>query len=106
MTSTGLIVLVVVPLLLELAQASRKAVLKPADSGGQRGLFMIEEPGDVEHHLGEALSFSASGQAMLEEYVDGIELNGIIVVRDGRPTLVTLSDRLRPAPEGESCIIP
>jgi biotin carboxylase len=73
------------------------AVLKPADSGGQRGLFMIEEPGDVEHHLGEALSFSASGQAMLEEYVDGIELNGIIVVRDGQPTLVTLSDRLRPA---------
>ena len=33
---------------------------------------------------------------MLEEYVDGIELNGILVVRDGEPTLVTLSDRLRP----------
>jgi hypothetical protein len=34
---------------------------------------------------------------MLEEYVDGIELNGIIVVRDGEPELVTLSDRLRPS---------
>jgi biotin carboxylase len=72
------------------------AVLKPADSGGQRGLFMIEEPADVERRLDEALAFSPSGQAMLEEYVDGIELNGIMVVRDGEPLLLTLSDRLRP----------
>ncbi|MDX6425729.1 MAG: hypothetical protein QOD52_1134, partial [Gaiellaceae bacterium] len=34
------------------------AVLKPADSGGQRGLYMIEEAADVERHLDEALSFS------------------------------------------------
>ena len=72
------------------------AVLKPADSGGQRGLFRIEEPADVDHHLEQALAFSPSGHAMLEEFVDGIELNGIIVVRGGEPTLVTLSDRLRP----------
>jgi biotin carboxylase len=72
------------------------AVLKPADSGGQRGLFMIDELGDVERHLDQALSFSPSGHAMLEEYVDGVELNGIMVVRRGEPTLLTLSDRLRP----------
>ena len=72
------------------------AVLKPADSGGQRGLFMIEQPSDVERDLDLALSFSRSGQAMLEEYVDGVELNGIMVVRGGEPTLLTLSDRLRP----------
>jgi biotin carboxylase len=76
------------------------AVLKPADSGGQRGLFMIEETADVERHLEEALSFSPSGHAMLEEYVDGVELNGIMVVRDGEPTLLTLSDRLRPSGVG------
>jgi hypothetical protein len=57
---------------------------------------MIAEAADVERHLDEALSFSPSGRAMLEEYVDGIELNGIMVVRGGEPTLVTLSDRLRP----------
>jgi biotin carboxylase len=72
------------------------AVLKPADSGGQRGLFLIEEPADVVHRLGETLSFSQSGQAMLEEYLVGTELNGIMVVRGGEPMLLTLSDRLRP----------
>src|SRR5207248_1207709 len=35
-----------------------------------------------------------------EEYVEGTELNGILVVRDGEPTLVTLSDRLRPPGRG------
>ena len=76
------------------------AVLKPADSGGQRGLFLIEEPADVERHLGEALSFSRSGHALLEEYMDGVELNGIMVVRGGEPMLLTLSDRLRPPGPG------
>jgi hypothetical protein len=61
---------------------------------------MIEEVGDVERNLEEALSFSPSGHAMLEEYVDGVELNGIMVVRGGEPTLLTLSDRLRPAGMG------
>ncbi len=75
---------------------SLPAVLKPADSGGQRGLFMINRLGDVAAHLDEALSFSTTKRAMLEEYIDGIELNGILVVRDGEPTLITLSDRLRP----------
>ena len=72
------------------------AVLKPADSGGQRGLFLIEEPADVVQRLGETLSFSQSGRALLEEYMDGTELNGIMVVRGGEPRLLTLSDRLRP----------
>jgi biotin carboxylase len=72
------------------------AVLKPADSGGQRGLFMVERADDAEAHLADALAFSRSSHAMLEEYVDGSELNGILVVRDGEASVITLSDRLRP----------
>jgi biotin carboxylase len=76
------------------------AVLKPADSGGQRGLFMVRSANDVAKHLDESLYYSTGGRAMLEEYVEGTELNGILVVRDGEPTLVTLSDRLRPPGRG------
>lgn len=72
------------------------AVLKPADSGGQRGLFLVEDLQQAEQHLSDALAFARSGTAILEEYVDGIELNGLLVVRGGEPTLLTLSDRLRP----------
>jgi biotin carboxylase len=39
------------------------AVLKPADSGGQRGIFLVESVGDVEAHLHEAVSASPSAEA-------------------------------------------
>jgi biotin carboxylase len=70
--------------------------LKPADSGGQRGVFRIESLDDIDAHLHEALAASPSGEAILEEFVDGTEMNGIVLARDGETIPLTLSDRLRP----------
>ncbi len=72
------------------------AVLKPADSGGQRGIFVARSIGDIEAHLHEAVSASPTGEAILEEYVEGMELNGIVIARGGETSTVTLSDRRRP----------
>jgi len=71
-------------------------VLKPVDSGGQRGLFRIETAGDLESHLHSALAESPGREAILEGFVEGTEMNGIVVVRNGDARMVTLSDRLRP----------
>jgi biotin carboxylase len=76
------------------------AVLKPADSGGQRGVFLIHDRAEVDIHIRETLTYSPTPRALLEQYIDGIELNGIVVVRDGVPALITLSDRLRPPGRG------
>jgi biotin carboxylase len=72
------------------------AVLKPADSGGQRGVFRVESLDDVDAHLHEALFASPTEEAILEEFVEGIEMNGIVLARDGETIPLTLSDRLRP----------
>ncbi|MDP9285130.1 MAG: ATP-grasp domain-containing protein, partial [Actinomycetota bacterium] len=72
------------------------AVLKPADSGGQRGVFRVESLDDIDAHLHEALAASPTGEAILEEFVDGIEMNGIVLARGGEVIPLTLSDRLRP----------
>lgn len=72
------------------------AVLKPADSGGQRGVFMLESFDDIERHLHAALAESPTHEAILESYEEGLELNGLVVARTGRAELLTLSDRLRP----------
>jgi biotin carboxylase len=72
------------------------AVLKPVDSGGQRAVFRVESPDEVLADLEEALAESPTGEAILEAYADGVELNGIVVARGGDTTLLTLSDRLRP----------
>ena len=72
------------------------AVLKPADSGGQRGVFRLDSLDDLEAHLHAALSESGSGEAIVESFHEGLELNGLAVARDGEVELLTLSDRLRP----------
>jgi biotin carboxylase len=78
------------------AEVGFPAVLKPADSGGQRGIFRVESLDDVEAHLHEALAASPTGEAILEEFVEGTEMNGIVIARDGEAIPLTLSDRLRP----------
>ena len=72
------------------------AVLKPADSGGQRGVFRLDSIDDLERHLHAALAESPTDEAIVEEYVEALELNGLVVVRDGDAFPLTLSDRLRP----------
>ena len=71
-------------------------MLKPVDSGGQRAVFRIESRAELERDLPDALEESPTDEALLEGFVDGIELNGIVIARGGEPTLITLSDRLRP----------
>jgi biotin carboxylase len=72
------------------------AVLKPVDSGGQRAVFRVETPAELERNLAEAIEESPTRTALLEEFVEGTEMNGIVIARDGSLTLLTLSDRLRP----------
>jgi biotin carboxylase len=79
-----------------LATLKTPVVLKPADSGGQRGLFLLESATEACARLDEVLALSRCGEAIVEEYLEGVELNGLIAVRGGEPTLLTLSDRLRP----------
>jgi len=72
------------------------AVLKPVDSGGQRAVFRIERRDELERDLAEAIAESPTSEAILEEFLDGVEMNGIVIARGREPALVTLSDRLRP----------
>jgi biotin carboxylase len=76
------------------------AVLKPADSAGQRGLFLVASVDDVERHLHAALAQSTDEEAILESYHPGLEVNGLLVARGGEVTVVTLSDRRRPPGAG------
>ncbi len=72
------------------------AVLKPADSGGQRGVFLLESVDDLEAHLHTALIESPTEEVIVESYHEGLELNGLAIARGGHVAPLTLSDRLRP----------
>jgi len=83
-----------------LEQLGTPAVLKPADSGGQRGVFRIGSAADLAACFEAALAESPAGETILEEYVPGTEMNGIAVARAGEVFTLTLSDRLRPPGAG------
>jgi biotin carboxylase len=72
------------------------AVLKPADSGGQRGVFLLHSVDDLEAHLHAALAESPTEEAIVESFHEGLELNGLALARGGNVSLLSLSDRLRP----------
>jgi biotin carboxylase len=78
------------------AEVGFPAVLKPVDASGQFGVFRVESASEVAERLQETLSVSPTGDAILEEFAEGVEMNGIVVVRDGEPISVTLCDRLHP----------
>jgi biotin carboxylase len=75
-------------------------VIKPVDSGGQRGVFQLESVDDLEARFDAALALSHRGEVIVEQFVDGVEMNAMAVVRDGDVMQLTLSDRLRPPGEG------
>ena len=72
------------------------AVLKPVDASGQFGVYRVLSLDDVRARLPDTLAVSPSGEAILEEFVEGMEMNGIVVVRGGTPVFVVLCDRLHP----------
>jgi biotin carboxylase len=71
-------------------------VIKPADSGGQRGVFRVESDEELVERFPESLELSRGGEAIVEEFVDGMEMNSMAVVRNGEVIPLTLSDRHRP----------
>jgi len=79
-----------------LAEVGVPAVLKPVDSGGQRAVFRIDAPEGLGRTVEDAIEESPTRTAMVEAFVEGTEMNGIVIAREGEATLLTLSDRLRP----------
>lgn len=72
------------------------AVLKPADSAGQRGLYLVHDMDELARHLPMTLAASPTQEAVLEQFHEGREVNTLLVAREDDVKLITASDRLRP----------
>jgi len=72
------------------------AVLKPADSAGQRGLFLVHDMDELARSLPLTLAASTTQEAVLETFHEGREVNTLLVARGDDVKLITASDRLRP----------
>ena len=70
------------------------AIVKPADSQGQRGVFRADSLPDLLAGLDLALTASRSATAIVEELLEGPELSANVFVVGGEIVVNELSDRL------------
>ena len=68
-------------------------ILKPSDSQGQRGVFLIHSQEEFETHFKEARKFSHEGKVIVEKYIEGpeVSVNGYMV--NGVLRFMIASDR-------------
>jgi biotin carboxylase len=83
-----------------LAEIGLPAVLKPADSAGQRGLSVVRSADELAPRLEDAIAEAQAGEAIVERFLGGVEVNCLALARNGEVTVLTLSDRRRPEGEG------
>jgi biotin carboxylase len=69
------------------------AVVKPVDNMGARGCRRADDAAELESALRDALSFSRSGRAIVEEYMDGPEFSVDAMVQNGEVAICGLADR-------------
>ncbi len=69
-------------------------VIKPSDSSGQRGIEMFDQRDHLLEYYEEARKYATDGEAIVEQYIEGPEINVCAVVMDGDVKLLSLSDRI------------
>lgn len=69
-------------------------MVKPTDGQGQRGVVRIEDASDLDEAITQAIGFSHSGQAIVEGFLDGVEISCNVMVCGGEVRMKVLSERL------------
>lgn len=76
---------------------SLPVVIKPSNSSGQRGTHKIEQADQLSSALEDALRYSTDGQAIIEKFHEGPEINVTAAVQDGVIHWLSFSDRITAA---------
>ena len=70
------------------------AVIKPLDSQGQRGVFKIKTPEEIDKYFSNVLKYSREEQILLEEYYESDEITISGWVKDEELNILTITDRV------------
>jgi biotin carboxylase len=69
-------------------------IVKPADSQGSRAVSKIADPAGLAAAVSAACAASPSSSAILEAFLDGVEISFNVLVSDGRIVICQVSERL------------
>jgi len=71
-------------------------VLKPADNAASRGVVMVDKNDnpDLEEIYKYSIRYSRSGEALVEEYMEGPEVSVESYTINGEPHIITITDKI------------
>jgi biotin carboxylase len=71
----------------------RKWLVKPSQSSGSKGVFIVTTKEEFNSYIRESCSFSLDGTALFEEYIEGTQHTVEGILREGKIRLGLLTDR-------------
>lgn len=77
----------------ELSPLKAPYVIKPLDSQGQRGVYLLHHSEEIRRDMEEVLGFSRKEEFLVEEYYPSEEITVSGWVEDGRTEILTITDR-------------
>lgn len=75
-------------------QVSYPCVMKPTDNAGSRGVVLCHDSGELMHGYDYASNESRCGAVIIEEYLQGPEFSVEVMVVDGKPHVLQITDKL------------
>lgn len=69
------------------------AILKPVDSQGQRGVYLVNNEDDLKKHFDKSIAYSKSNTVIVEKYVCGSEISVNAYIKNGEVIFSIISDR-------------
>lgn len=69
-------------------------ITKPVDNSGSRGINVARNPEELAAALENSLSCSLSHRAIVEEYMEGPEVSVEVLIQDGEPHVLQVTDKI------------
>lgn len=69
-------------------------IVKPTDSAGGRGINLVENKDEFIDKVKDSSSAGISGDVLVEEYLDGSEVSVEVLVVDGNPYILQITDKI------------
>lgn len=77
-----------------MSQIEYPCILKPTDNAGSRGVMLVNSEAELKEAYQYSVSQSRGGMVILEEYMTGPEVSVEVMVVDGEPHVLQVTDKL------------
>lgn len=72
-------------------------VIKPVDSQGQRGVYLIKNESNLDEYFNKSKEFSRTNEVIVEKYYENEEISVQVWVKDYKPYILLVTDRVTTA---------